>query len=135
MVTNALPVEAYPAHYLAFLKQAALGRIEVKIPNVNPGKSRAWYAAQRINQLRSAMKKEGHPDYEMIAKASVKVRQDPNDPDHSILIGQPRDMDVSAAFEAAGIDAPQLHVDPLAGLEGPDRPKSLEDFPLPLEDK
>jgi hypothetical protein len=129
VVSNKLPVEAYPAEYLAFLKKAALGRVEIRIPNTTPGKSRAWYVAQRINQLRAAMKREQHPDYDFIAKASVLVRKT-DDPNISLLIGQPRDVDVTSAFKDAGIEAPRLFVDPLATAERGGRPMSIDDLPV-----
>jgi hypothetical protein len=125
VANKVLPVEAYPAEYLAFLRAAALGRVEVpavttrdSLTSLESGgipRNSATNLIGKINALRGAMKKAGHPLYEAVAKASITKRLLSDGT--AVIVGQPRDSDVLPHFHAAGFKPEVLPNDPLASPE------------------
>lgn len=112
MSNNHIPIEAYPAHYLEFLKQAALaeGGKVIPIGEGDAARKKATSTRAAINLLRSKCKKENHPIYEKICHVMMTVEQIDG---KWCLVGKIRGSGVVDAFEAAGIKPETLSNDPL----------------------
>lgn len=120
MANKRLPVEAYPSELLVFLRLASLQRVEIPATaaaNEGGGLPRPVVTTlvARINALRTAMKEQGHPLYDLVAKASISKRILPDGTYY--LIGQPRDQGLLHLFHEAGIHPEELPDDPLAKFE------------------
>lgn len=123
MPNKILPVEAYPAEYLAFLRSAALGRVEVPsthstdaagLTNGGLDFKKAQGVVARLNALRTAMKNAKHPLYDAVAKASITFKRLSDLT--TIIVGQPRDADILPLFHDAGFKPEELKNDPLADV-------------------
>ena len=120
MANKRLPVEAYPSELLVFLRLASLQRVEIPATaaaNEGGGLPRPVVTTlvARINALRSAMKEQSHPLYDLVAKASISKRILADGTYY--LIGQPRDQGLLHLFHEAGIHPEELPDDPLAKFE------------------
>lgn len=89
------PLSSFGAELQATLREGAQRRVEIEFPN----KKLATRFNQRINALRNAMKKAGHPDWEQLYRCSVYP--DATDP-CKLTIG-PRDAEFHDILTKAGI--------------------------------
>ncbi len=137
MTNTNLAVVAYPDELLQFLRKGSLERISITFPQRRMADSMRG----RINALRTAMKREDHPLYPLVAKASIRIEFPNHDKDRwkvhqkwhkdenylgpapimpedgpAVLICEPREYELMKYFHAAGIKPEKMEDEFLSGL-------------------
>ena len=92
------PSTSFGSDLQSVLREGANKVLRIKFPS----EKLATRFAQRINTLRSTMRKEKHPDWEQFYRAGVYK----DDTDKSVLTIGPRDHEFHDALVAAGIALP-----------------------------
>lgn len=105
MTMTKQPASSFGPELLALLKSGAESRVEIPFAK---GKD-AIRLRHRIHQLRAAMRRDKHPDWEQVYRTQVLLEgphikpgvPDPNQP--QVLVVSPRDSEFNEAIQRAGV--------------------------------
>lgn len=119
------PVSSFGAELLSSLLRGARERVEIPCPD-----QRTMQRLQaRIHMLRAAMRREHHPQTELVTRARTARTWDRGQPNSNcVLIIQPHDAEFESIFRAAGIKATEHTRDLLNDIESP--PTGGDDSPI-----
>src|SRR5262245_13483216 len=126
MAKNHAPISSFGTELHAVLRQGADRHVRITFATRNL----AIRFKQRVNQLRNAMKHEGHKDWQHLYRCGVY--EDPSDP-RIVTIG-PKDSEFRSALLAAGL----TEIPPTAPVTevsvGSPEPGSVDEFLSTLTD-
>lgn len=97
------PVSSFSPNLLELLLRGARERVELPCPDQRT----MQHVQARIHNLRTAMRRENHPQYKLVTRARTARTWTRGSPDSNcVLIVQPHDAQFDALFRAAGIETP-----------------------------
>lgn len=90
------PLSSFGAELQSTLREGANRELRIKFPTA----SLAARFAQRLNQLRLAMKRAAHPEWEQLYRCGIHFAEG----DKTTLIIGPKDSEFRAFLSSAGVD-------------------------------
>ena len=105
-------VASFGTELMQLLIDGAVSKKEVKLGLDDNKPKQAIKLRHRLHILRSAMRREKHPNEALVERAAVRIDDKTGD-----LIVEPQDSDFAEAIKRSGTSTPKLEHDPLAGFE------------------
>jgi len=113
------PVSSFSPSLLAVLLKGARERVSIPCPDQRT----MQHVQARIHALRTAMRRENHPQYSVVTRARTSRTWDRGRPDtNCVLVIQPHDVQFDPLFKAAGVDTDPHMQDLLDNIDVPTAP-------------
>jgi hypothetical protein len=123
------PVSSFSPSLLAVLLKGS--REQVRIPC--PDQRTMQHVQARIHALRTAMRRENHPQYTIVTRARTSRTWDRGRPDSNcVLVIQPHDVQFDPLIKAAGVDTDPHMQDLLDNIDVPTAPPEPT-APVPVD--